>query len=193
LCHEAANRGGKYLRVFGSAQSAGPITNFQVKTWMQPVEFHLINPLLGSNCYIGSSDNPIVLNPLLNGTVVVEMDPHPRFRSNTGVFKITSATATDTTFATPGVTGCGPGGTANIAVDEAIDASVGLPSESGKNSLTLDGTFYLGASAAAHNMASVLLSAFRASERANGKAVAIPMTPASLRRLAIRLHHRLTS
>ena len=188
LCHEAENRGGKYLKIFASAQSAGPITNFQLLTWTQPVEFHLVNPLLGPNCYIGSTDNPVVLNPTLNGSAVIETDPHPRYHPDTDVIQINGATATDTIFTAPGVTGCGPGGTANIAVDEAIDTAVGLPSASGSNSFTLKGTFYLAATYAPQNMAKILLSAFRASARTNGKEVAIPFTPASLRHIGIRLH-----
>jgi hypothetical protein len=190
LCREATRRGGKYLKVFASAQSAGPITNFGLVTWTQPVKFHLFNPLLGANCYIGSSDNPVVLNPMLTGTAVVENDPHPRQHPATGVIKIKAAAATDTTFTAPGVTGCGPGGTANIAIDEAIDAAVGLPAVSGSDSVTLNGTFYLAASAAPRNMARVLLSAFRASTRTGGTAVTVPMTTASLRRLGIWLHLR---
>ena len=183
LCRQATRRGGRYLKIFASAQSAGPITNFDLTTWTQPLEFHLINPLLGANCYIGSTDNPVVVNPAISNlaTAVFETDPHPRYHPATGVIAIPGATAADTTFTAPGVTGCGPGGTANIAVDEAIDTSVGLPSASGTNSLTLDGNFYLGASAAPQNMARVLLSAFRASSRSNGTAVIHRISVASLR------------
>jgi hypothetical protein len=190
LCTEAQTAGGKDLKVYASAQSAGPITNFDLLTWTQPVEFHLINPLLGSNCYIGSADNPVVLNPTLTGTAAIEMDPHPRYHPDTEVIQINDARATDTTFTAPGVTGCGPGGTANIAVDTAIDTSVGLPTASGADSITLKGTFYLAASYAPQNMAKVLLSAFRASARTSGTAsVHIPLTAASLRRFGIRLRH----
>jgi hypothetical protein len=192
LCSEAESRGGKYLKVYASAQSAGPITNFGLITWTQPVEFHLVNPLLGSSCYIGSSDNPVVLNPLLSTTAsaLIFNDPHPRYHPDTQVLEIPQASATDTTFTAPGVTGCGPGGTANIAVDEAIDTSVGLPTATGADSITLKGTFYLTVCAAPQNMAKILLSAFRASARTNGAAaVHISLTPASLRRFGFRLRH----
>jgi len=190
LCTEATSRGGKYLRVWASAQSAGPITGFAISTWFQPVMFRLINPLLGSSCYIGSADNPVVLNPVLTATgLVTDKDPHPRYHPDTDVIELTGATATDTTFTAPPVTGCGPGGTANIAVDEAIDTAVGLPTATGSDSITLRGTFYLAACFAPQNMAKILLSAFRASARTNGKAVDIPFTPASLRHFGIRLHH----
>jgi hypothetical protein len=192
LCREASRRGGKYLKVYASAQSAGPITGFDLTTWFQPLQFKLSNPLLGSSCSIGSNDNPVVVNPSLSttGSAVVEQDPHPKQHPDTAVLKIPEATATDTTFAAPGVTGCGPGGTANIAVDEAIDAAVGLPSASGVNSLTLNGTFYLADTFAPHNMARILLSAFKESAGTSGKAIDMPFTPASLRHFGIRLHHR---
>lgn len=164
LCQEATYFGGKYLDVYAKARSAGPITNFDLTTWTQPLKFRLINPLLGPSCYIGSDDNPVVVNPSVTGTLVVENDPNPKRFPDAGVLAITDGTATDTSFAVPGVTGCGPGGSANIPVDEAIDASVGLPSASGNNSLTLNGNFYLGVSFAPRNMANNLLAAFKASE-----------------------------
>jgi hypothetical protein len=79
--------------------------------------------------------------------------------------------ASDNTFFAPAVTGCGPGGVANIAVDEAIDASAGLPAASGANSLSLSGTFQIAITSAGEDSAlpqpqnnpRVLLSAFRAS------------------------------
>jgi hypothetical protein len=162
LCREAKHRGGRYLRVYSMAQSAGPITNFALTTWTQPLKLRLINPLLGSYCYIGSNDNPIVINPSVTGTLVVEKDPHPKLHPDTDVLKVTHAVATDTAFTAPGVTGCGPGGSANIAIDKAIDTSTSLPSASG-NSITLNGTFYFAACYAPKNMAKILLSAFRAS------------------------------
>ena len=162
LCSEAKRRGGKYLRIDALAKSAGPITNFNLTTWTQPLKFQLINPLLGAHCNIGSNDNPVVINPTVTGTLVIEKDPHPKNHPDTNVLKIKAATATDTTFTAPGVTGCGPGGAADIAIDEAIDASAGLPAASGANSLTLNGNFYFAACFAPHNMAKILLSAFTA-------------------------------
>jgi hypothetical protein len=163
LCTEATKLGGRFLDVYAQAQSAGPITNFDLVTWTQPLMFQLINPLLGPNCYIGSTDEPVVVNPQLTGNISIENDPHPKKHPDTEVLKISDGTATDTTFSAPGVTGCGPGGTANVDVDTAIDTAAGLPSASGSNSLTLSGTFYLAACYAPANMANILLSAFLAS------------------------------
>jgi hypothetical protein len=190
LCTEAQKKRGKYLKVFAAAQTAGPITNFDLLSWTQAVMFHLINPLLGANCYIGSDDNPVMLNPMLTGSAIVDNDPHPRYHPDTEVIQVNDASATDKTFTAPGVTGCGPGGTANIAVDEAIDGAVGLPTASGSDSITLSGTFYVAASAAPQNEAKVLLSAFRASARSGGTAVVQRISRAELRQglLAILQH-----
>jgi hypothetical protein len=49
------------------------------------------------------------------------------------VVSINGSTLTDDTFSVPGATGCGPGGSA----DAAIDARLGLPSPSGNNHLVL--------------------------------------------------------
>ena len=182
LCNKAKKLGGKYLQVHAVAQTAGPITNFQLTTWTQPLKFNLINPLLGSDCYIGSDDNPVVINPTLTGSLVQEIDPNPKAHPDTAVLKIQGATATDTTFVAPGVTGCGPGGSANIAIDEAIDTSVGLPSITGASSVTLSGVFYFAACYAPNHMANILLSAFKASATTSQSQTADhPITVASLR------------
>jgi hypothetical protein len=164
LCSEAQNFGGKYLDVFALAQSAGQLTNFGLVTWTQRLKFKLINPLLGSNCYIGNDNQPIVVNPnisLAPGGQLVELpDPNPAKHPNTVVLDITAAIATDNTFTAPGVTGCGPGGAKNIPVDEALDAGAGLPAASGVNSLTLNGTFGIADCFNAKNQANILLSAF---------------------------------
>jgi hypothetical protein len=163
LCKEAALPGETTV-VKALVQSAGPITNFGVlpTTWTQPVKIRLINPLLGSYCYLGSNDNPIVLNPSVTGTLGIVPDPNPRF-PQVSVLEETSATATDDTFSVPIVQGCGPGGAANIAIDLAIDSSEALPSASGNNSLVLYGNFYFADDYAATNQAHNLLAAFKAS------------------------------
>jgi hypothetical protein len=165
LCQKAQSLGGKSNEVFALAQSAGQLTNFQLTAWTQRVKFKLINPLLGNNCYIGSDNNPVVLNPQLSlgpgGKLVELADPNPAKHPNTVVLKITKAIASDTTFAAPGVTGCGPGGAANRLVDKALDTSAALPAASGVNSLTLNGVFSIAVCFNSKNQAKILLSAFK--------------------------------
>jgi hypothetical protein len=174
ICQTAETKGGAYNRVSALAQQAGQIRNFQLLAWTQPVKFKLINPLLGSNCYIGTDSNPVVLNPSLSvgpgGGLNGLNDPQPTVHPDTQVLEITGASASDSTFSAPGVVGCGPGGVANVAVDEALNASSGLPAASG-NSLTLSGTFDVGVNftpedsslTQPQDAASNLLAAFQAS------------------------------
>lgn len=118
-------------------------------------------------------------------------DPNPTKHPNTAVLDITKAIASDTTFTAPGVTGCGPGGAANIPVDEALDTSAGLPAASGASSLTLNGEFEIAACFNSKNQAKILLSAFEDSvgtppPSASREAllrVSGPLTSAELHRL----------
>jgi hypothetical protein len=171
LCQRAEHFGKFGNQVYALAESDGAITNFTLTSWTQPVVFQLINPLLGRDCSIGTLGDPVVLHPSISITSGQEyVDPDPAKHPDTIVLA-TQSTASDTTFTAPGVTGCGPGGVANIAVDEALDATADLPSASGVNSLTLTGTFNIAATSASEDSslpqpqddAAILLSAFLAS------------------------------
>jgi hypothetical protein len=190
MCQQAQRRGGKYNQVYALAQSAGNITNFQLFTWTQPTKFQLINPLLGNNCYIGTDGDPVVINPALNiSSLQIENDPNPAAHPDTEVLAA-QASASDSTFAAPGVTGCGPGGVANIAVDQALDTSAGLPAASG-NSLTLTGAFDIAATSASGDSsvpqpadnAAILLSAFKASHGHGGSVSGRQITVAQMKQM----------
>ncbi len=164
ICTRAQNGTAKDNKVFALAQNAGQLTNFGLTTWTQRLKFKLMNPLLGSNCYIGNNNQPIVINPNVTAapgtSLEILPDPNPKKHPNTDVLEIPTAIATDTTFTAPGVTGCGPGGAANIPVDEALDTGAALPAASGVNSLTLNGTFAIADCFNTRNQANILLSAF---------------------------------
>jgi len=164
ICVKAENGTAKDNKVFALAQNAGQLTNFGLTTWTQRLKFKLINPLLGNNCYIGNNNQPIVINPNVTAapgtSLEILPDPNPAKHPNTDVLEIPTAIATDTTFTAPGVTGCGPGGAANIPVDEALDTGAGLPAASGVNSLTLNGAFAIADCFNTRNQANILLSAF---------------------------------
>jgi hypothetical protein len=171
LCERAQHLGKFGEDISALAESDGAITNFALTSWTQPVVFQLINPVLGRDCTIGTFGDPVMLQPALSiSGGQEEVDPNPTAHPDTFVLA-TQATASDTTFTAPGVTGCGPGGVANIAVDEALDASSGLPAASGVNSLTLTGDFNIAACEASEDStlpqpqddAAILLSAFLAS------------------------------
>jgi hypothetical protein len=174
ICQQAAANP-RLNQVSALAQGAGQLTNFELFSWTQRIKFQLLNPLLGDNCYIGSDNNPIVLNPQVSigpgGSFFGEPDPNPTKHPNVEVLGISGAVATDNTFAAPGVTGCGPGGANNIPVDLALDAGTGLPAAAG-NSAVFNGTLEFADSFNSSNQASILLSAFRDSSNSEGQQTA---------------------
>ena len=109
-----------------------------------PVKVHLENPLLGSNCYVGSSSSPIVLELTTGST-----SPPPPNTSITGtagkfefleenkVLRLSGAQLVDNAWSAPGATGCG-GFLIELLLDPVIDASSGLPSAAGHNSAVLE-------------------------------------------------------
>ena len=40
--------------------------DFGLLSWTQRIKLKLINPLLGNNCYVGTDQNPIVVNPQIS-------------------------------------------------------------------------------------------------------------------------------
>ena len=173
ICQTAQAKGGIYNQVYALAESDGAITDFNLFTWTQPVMFRLINPLLGNDCTIGTFGHPVTLNPQLSvapgGGLTQTNDPNPVKHPDTAVIGITKASASDSTFAAPGVSNCGPGGVADLPVQAALDAGSGLPAASG-NSLTLTGTFQLADTYAAQSTpgtdnAAILLSALKYSRK----------------------------
>jgi hypothetical protein len=155
LCQKAETSG--QTAVTALIKSAGPIDNFQLTTFTQPVKIQLINPLLGDNCYIGSDSDPIVLNPtIVSGDLNFAFDPDQVRFPNIAVFQITDATITDDTFVVPRANGCGPSGVA----DAAINSLLGLPAPSGTNHLVLHGNSYFADDFSPANQADELREAF---------------------------------
>jgi hypothetical protein len=162
LCQKATTSGQTGLTAL--VRSAGPITNFALTSFTQPVKIQLINPLLGGDCYIGSDSNPIVLNPTItSGTLAFVPDPNPARFPTTVILEILNAQAGDNTFSVPVATGCGPGGDA----DAQINGILGLPSPSGKNSLVLNGNSYFADDFSQANQVDSLKAAFKASSGPN--------------------------
>jgi hypothetical protein len=133
-------------------QSAGLPSNFNLFAGIQtgvpiitlPIKIHLENPILGPSCFIGSDQNPILLNPentdLSNAISVggfFTFDPTgvPDLNGPDGSLLITGGVQGDDTFAVPGAQGCGPNGDGSL--DAVVNAVVGLPSPAGSNHLVL--------------------------------------------------------
>jgi hypothetical protein len=134
-------------QVYVVAQQAGPMAfgfvGSDVVTTI-PMSFHLINPLLGNNCFVGTPSDPVVLNlttgtsGTLTGTLGTLNIAHKSIAYTTGTEVV------DNSFSAPGATGCGSGG----VWDSAIDTNNGLPSASGSNEAILYGSFDLAQSTA---------------------------------------------
>jgi hypothetical protein len=93
-----------------------------------PLKFHLIHPGLGTNCYVGSDQHP-VLATLSGGfgndqQTVQDPNGYP-VTITTGTFGLSIPYGSS--MAEPGATGCGPFGLADAAVDQYL----GLPARDG--------------------------------------------------------------
>jgi hypothetical protein len=103
-----------------------------------PVKVHLENPLLGSECYVGSSASPIMLN-LTTG----ETSPNPPntpIHGHIGLIEqkdefnfiaIPKTILVNNEFSAPAATGCG--GLLALVLNPLVHSKVGLPSPDGHN------------------------------------------------------------
>ena len=115
-----------------------------------PARIRLENPLLGSECYIGSRSSPIVLR-LTTGTTGPDPPNRPisgkfgRLNGRDGVrwLEISHTIMVDNTFSMPGASGCGGPGEAPL-VDSTIDRTLGLPSPDGHNTIVENNTLWEG-------------------------------------------------
>jgi hypothetical protein len=147
---------GKLTAVNAVTELAGPASAIEISSdnlinedgvaLSLPVRVHLENPLLGSNCYIGSTSSPVLLN-LTTGTTSPPPPNEPiagkfgEFR--TGSYEgltyteIANDTLVDNSFSVPTANGCG--GVLSFLVDPLVDARLGLPSAAGHNAMIQTG------------------------------------------------------
>jgi len=136
-------------RVSVSIVSVGAPTDFNLAAGLgvgQPIltmrlKVKLDNPFLGSNCYIGSDTDPIVLKPAnlarpTGSLVRFNADGSANPTGEMGYVSLVGEGLGDSTFVVPKAGGCGLLG----LLSSAVDAQQGLPSPAGSNSLTLNNT-----------------------------------------------------
>lgn len=106
-----------------------------------PVKVKLENPLLGSECYIGSNAHPVTLHLSTgkSGTLTGSLGEITS-RAEGGILVIKNSKLVDGTFAAPGVTGCGE--FFSFLLDPIINSKLGLPATTG-NTATLNSTLEL--------------------------------------------------
>jgi hypothetical protein len=114
-----------------------------------PVKVKLDNPILGSNCYIGSSSNPITLKlttgetaPPPPNTPITGFPGIPGANPTEDQISLTGNKIVDNSFAAPGVNGCG--GIFSFLIDPLVGSVVGVPSPAGTNTAILEGNTYIG-------------------------------------------------
>lgn len=133
--------------VTATIESAGTPTDFNLAAGVGvgtpiislPVKIKLSNVFLGSNCYIGTNANPVVLKPANlarpTGKVVrFNADGTANTTGQQGYLSLSGAAQSDSTFAVPRSSGCGLLG----ILSGAVDLKQGLPSAAGANSLVLN-------------------------------------------------------
>jgi len=111
-----------------------------------PTKIRLENTFLGSECYIGSSANPVTLklttgttsppkpNTPISGKLGEIVFPEFEGRSYA---EITKTTLVDNAFAVPTASGCG--GIFSILIDPLVNAKLGLESTAGNNTAIQNG------------------------------------------------------
>lgn len=107
-----------------------------------PIKVHLINPVLGNNCYVGSASNPIHLN-LIEGTTnppppnkpITGKSPEFNFNESTEVIELLNGTYVDNSFSAPGASGCVLTlfGFIPISINGLVNSQSGLPAAAGTN------------------------------------------------------------
>ncbi|HEX6667563.1 MAG TPA: hypothetical protein VF081_13320 [Solirubrobacterales bacterium] len=116
-----------------------------VPAYSLPVKVHLEGPFLGKECYIGSSSEPIVLNPMAtNEPEKFDSQPDPNGLS-AEFLKVFGFNFSDTNYAVPAVEGCGPRkrhrwDRSGEIVDWLVNRVLDLPAPAGTNEAALLGT-----------------------------------------------------
>lgn len=109
-----------------------------------PIKVHLTNPILGSNCYIGSNSNPLVIE-FTSGTTSPP-PPNEPISGSAGtltsneeetLITLSGGRLVNNSYAAPGANGCG--GLLSFFIDPLVDSLVGLPSPAGTNAAVLEG------------------------------------------------------
>jgi hypothetical protein len=131
------------LKLYAVTELAGQPGNPLIEDpFYLPIKVHLLNPALGTGCYVGSNANPIKLNlttgttsppapnePISGKIPSLKLDP-----SREGVILSEDGVFVDNSFAAPGANGCRIElGLINIGIDGIVNATSGLPSAAGTN------------------------------------------------------------
>ncbi|HET7120505.1 MAG TPA: hypothetical protein VFI17_04545 [Solirubrobacterales bacterium] len=127
------------LQLYAVTEAVGPPS--LTSTLNMPIRVHLINPVLGNNCYVGSPSSPIQLHLTENTT----SPPPPNtpisgtrfeFKSDeNGILTLNNGVVVDNSFAAPGANGCVLTlfGFIPISINGLVNTASGLPAPAGTN------------------------------------------------------------
>jgi hypothetical protein len=114
-----------------------------------PVKIKLDNPILGSNCYIGSNSSPVIWNltvgetsPPLPNKPIKGFIGEGTSNAEETILRFKGQKQVDNAFAVPATSGCG--GIFSFLVDPLVSSVVGVPSPAGTNTAILEGSLEAG-------------------------------------------------
>lgn len=135
--------GSDALTLYATTELAGPATAPIQPPVVLPIKVHLENSVLGSNCYVGSTANPITLKlqtepttPPPPNTPISGKDPElSEDPTRPGVILAKNATLVDNSFSAPGASGCVLTlfGFIPISINGLVNSQSGLPAPAGTN------------------------------------------------------------
>jgi hypothetical protein len=110
-----------------------------------PLKAHLENPLLGSECYVGSSAAPIIwelrtdtTEPPAPNKPITGYPGDTTFLEEGRIIELTNVVLVDNSWSAPAASGCG--GLLSALMDPVINLASGLPAAAGHNSAVLENT-----------------------------------------------------
>jgi hypothetical protein len=143
-----------FTGVNATVEVAGPASGIKVNTLnllfekgtalSLPAKIKLSNPILGSNCYIGSDSSPVVIDFTSGETA--PPPPNKPIHGSAGTAEqneagtlliLSGGSLVNNSFAAPAAKGCG--GLFSFFIDPLVNSLVGLPSPAGTNSAVLEG------------------------------------------------------
>jgi len=131
------------LSLYATTELAGVPGNAFEEPIALPVKVHLTTPsgVLGKNCYVGSTSNPIKLNLIVGTTSppppnkpITGVIPTPRF-DELEIIHLENGEFVDNSFAAPGASGCVLTlfGFIPISLNSVVNSQSGLPAPAGTN------------------------------------------------------------
>jgi hypothetical protein len=128
------------LKLYAVTELAGTPTFIDLNHVTLPIKVHLVNPVLGEKCYVGSNTSPITLN-LSTGTTsppppnkpITGQEPETSFDPVLEIFKGKNGIFVDNSFAAPGASGCVLNLGIPVPIDAVVNLASGLPSAAGTN------------------------------------------------------------